>query len=265
MPKILKYNYVNFDDATVNIEAPEFDFSVSFDDFENNIDNAEFINKNEDLAEEEATELNAEEIINIAKMQAEEIVENAKIEMEKKAEEHYNNVCEKAEEDAKLIYSEAEKKGYDDGYKRAVEETEVLKQQANELLEEAKKQKEEILEEIEPQVVELAVSVINKVLNDVTVVNPQIVVALIKKGLSETKMTGDIFVHVSATEYDAVMQNKEQILELNDPNVTIEIVKDYSLESGGCVLETAFGNIDCSIDAQFKKVKESLYFILENR
>lgn len=182
-----------------------------------------------------------------------------------KAQDFEKETKKRCEEEAKAMYEQAEKEGYKAGYDKAVAETEKMKKDAKETLEKAKLEKTKLINELEPQFVDLAVSVINKILNDAKAVNPQIVMALIKKGLSETKITGDIFIHVSEKEYDTVIENKSIIPELNDPNANIEIVKDYSLESGGCILETSFGNIDCSIDEQFKKVRDSLYFILNNK
>jgi flagellar assembly protein FliH len=271
--KILKYNYVNFDEAKVNLEPPTFKYSVSLDDFENNIDNEEFIT-DESLQDGEGAsenmqeldvELSSNDILDIAKIQADEIVSSAVEKAEREAKEICDEAHRQSEEEAKKLYEEAKEKGYREGYDKAMSEVCELKEEAQEAVRLAENERKEFFENVEGELVDLTVSVIEKILNDAKAVNPQIIMAVIRKGLSEAKMTGDIFIHVSDKEYDTVMERKDEIPELNDNNVNIEIIKDFSLESGDCYLETAFGNIDCGIDSQFKKVRESLYFILDNK
>ena len=260
MPKILKYNYVNIDNQKIEIDRPVFEMYE-------NVDIDEELSVSEDETERYMSKrsLSAEEILEDAKMQAQQILTDAEIEAKNRAFDIENEIRQKAEEEAERIRSEAEEQGYEAGYEEGKNQAEGIKRDAEQTLRDAILEKERILDEIEPQMVGLMSDIMGKILNDMKVVNPQIILALIKKGLAGAKMTGEIFIHISDKEYDAVMQNKAEIPELNDPNLKIEVIKDYAMESGGCVIETEFGNIDCSIDEQLKKARECLYFILDNK
>ena len=83
--------------------------------------------------------------------------------------------------------------------------------------------------------------------------------------MSQTKIMGDIFIHVSADDYESAINDKDDIVSSREGSVNIEIIKDLSMNVGDCLIETPFGNIDCGIDQQLKEVKSNLYYILENR
>lgn len=262
MSKIIKYNnltidndnkfsvdvpifneicHSNFDDEF--IEANEMDYDEVFEpETEEEIDNPE-------VALEKAR-IEADEIITAANEEAERIIANANAE---------------AEALKKEAFAQAEKQGYDDGFRQALEETQEKKEEAESLLENAKIEKQNILNSAEPEMVELVVNIINKLVNNAQIVNKDVIKCVIKKGLSQTKIMGDIFIHVSADDFDDVTESKEDIVSEVDGNAKIEIVKDLSLKIGDCLIETPFGNIDCSISQQLEEVKNSLNYILENR
>lgn len=264
MSKIIKYNNLTIDENKINIEVPTFneinhqniDDENTFDEFDENegfetdglVDEEEIIDNPEDIIENAKAE--AEEIINSAKLEAEEIVA--------KAEADANNLKEE-------IISDAKDEGYQSGLNQAMEETQQKKEEAEKILSDARKEKEELLSSAEPEIIELVNNVINKLVNNAKIINKDVIKCVIRKGLSQTKIMGDIFIHVSSDDFEAVTEAKEEIMAEVDGNANIEIVKDLSLNAGDCLIETPFGNIDCGISQQLEEVKNSLNYILENR
>jgi flagellar biosynthesis/type III secretory pathway protein FliH len=45
----------------------------------------------------------------------------------------------------------------------------------------------------------------------------------------------------------------------------LEFVEDLALPIGGCIIETGFGSLDCSIDKQCDELIKSLNYLLKNR
>ncbi|MCL2699868.1 MAG: FliH/SctL family protein, partial [Defluviitaleaceae bacterium] len=88
---------------------------------------------------------------------------------------------------------------------------------------------------------------------------------IIRKGFSESKMSGDITIRVSDADYEATYESREEIQQYADAGAKLEILKDPSLTQGDCIIETPFGAIDCSLDQQSESLKKNLYFISENR
>ena len=178
-------------------------------------------------------------------------------------------IIEEAEREAKVmqitIEESARKEGFDKGYKEGLMHAEQIKQSASEELESAQQEKIEILSKVEPEVVELIVSIVDKLLPKVAVFNRGTVVNLIKQGIEGATIKGSVTVHVSREDYEATLAQKDEIATSLDTSVALEIVADPALKVNDCIIETAFGNIDCSLDAQYNTLRENLYYILENR
>ena len=178
-------------------------------------------------------------------------------------------IIEEAEREAKVIKVTVEegarKEGFDKGYREGVLQAEQIKQSASEELESAQHEKSEMLSQVEPEVVELIVSIVDKLLPKVAVFNRGTVVNLIKQGIEGATIKGSVTVHVSKDDYESTLAQKDEIAASLDTSVTLEIVADPALKANDCIIETAFGNIDCSLDAQYNTLRENLYYILENR
>ena len=178
-------------------------------------------------------------------------------------------IIEEAEREAKImkiaIEENARKEGFEKGYNEGVLQAEQIKQNASEELESAKHQKAEMLSKVEPEVVELIVSIVDKLLPKVAAFNRGTVVNLIKQGLEGATIKGTVNIHVSKEDYDSTLAQRDEIAASLDTSVILDIVADPALKANDCIIETVFGNIDCSLDAQYNTLRENLYYILENR
>jgi len=229
-----------------------------------------YIDINEKLIEEDivleenntAEEIIKENIILEAKQDAQRIIEEA----EKKA----SQILEQASKDAMLkkmkIEEEGHQKGYQEGFRQGSEESKKLISQAKQELENAIKERDKIIQEIEPKVVDLIISISKKILDNAIITNKQSIAYLIKKGLLEVKdITEKIIIKISEDDYASIMESKDDLLNALGYNDKIEIVQDLSLKSGDCIIETQYGNIDCSLGTQFEGLKQELLFILDSK
>lgn len=263
MSKIIKFNSVIVDkENKFNIDIPVFE-NVTFDEKEtdglrefNEVTESDEINADEIDSEKNKPE----DIIESANIKADEIISNARAE----AESIINEAKKKALREAENIKDTARNEGYNDGKRQAAVETDAKRREAESLLADAKNQKEEMIRNAEPELIEFTYKVICKVLNDSKIINKDVINCIIKKGLSQTKTTGDIFIHISADDFDTVINNKADIDANTEGSSNVEIIRDLTMNSGDCLIETPFGNIDCGIDQQLKEVKNNLYYILEN-
>lgn len=269
MSKILKARNINVDsDNKFDINKPILDSSellaaaavssdnmepVKFDGYENFDGLTEDFNSSEDSS--------AEDILNHANRQAEEIIADAKNE----AKRIVSKARENAEEERLETLENAQKSGYEQGYNSALAEVQSMKEEAEEILQNAHVEREEMIQSVEREMIDLVVNVSEKIIGKTLEINPQIILALIKQGLSQTSVTGELFIKVSEDDYKDVCEHKEEFFALTDGSTNIEITKDFLLSKGDCIIETPFGNIDCSISQQFDGLKQSLYYILENR
>jgi len=170
------------------------------------------------------------------------------------------------EQEKAVILSEAEKRGYNEGYNEGYQKGEAEAQaiiaEAERLKEETQAQREAAIKRFEPELVELIIRIIRKIVADTIKLKPQTVLHLIRQGLAQSSFTGDVTLRVSKEDYDNVLSNKDALLESVEGGADLAIVKDFSLNSGDCVIETPFGVIDSSLDMQFEEIRESLQLIL---
>jgi len=219
----------------------------------------------EDIILEEddnSLEIIKENIVLKAKQDAQRMIHEA----EKRAAE----ILEQAKKDAMFaklkIEEEGRQQGYQEGFRQGTEESKKLIHQAKLELENALKEKERMIREIEPRVVDIIISISKKILDHAVSINKQSIVYLIRKGLSELKdRSENVVVKISETDYASLMESNEDPLSSFGVTGKIDVVKDSSLKTGDCIIETQYGNIDCSLGTQFEGLKQELLLILDSK
>lgn len=239
--------------ANLNFPENEFDFA------ENPI-----FQYQDEITEQEG-EIPAEQL-------AEKILERAR--------EEAARIIKEANDDAELILNrmEAEAMGaieelreqvreeaYNAGYEQGITETESIKEDARLVYANAVREKEETLASLESDVVDLITDILDKLLTDSINISPEVILYLVRKGFSESNLTGDVTIHVSDDDYETVLENKDLLAQYADAGSKIDILKDFSLKKSDCIIETPFGAIDCSLDQQYASLRKNLYFICESR
>ena len=157
----------------------------------------------------------------------------------------------------------AHKQGYNDGFNKGSLEAEKLMEQARETLRDAREKRDDILREIEPQAVVLISKILGKLLVGAVKMNPQIILYLIREGLSQTAGSEAIKIHVSQQDFDFVHKHLSE-LAIHSPSQNIELIKDAALKSMDCIIETSYGNIDSSLDQKFESLKKDLHYMLNS-
>lgn len=211
--------------------------------------------------EVEQIKISNDEIIKNAQHEADIIIERAKSE----ADNILAEAADSANIQAQAILEKAQQDGYNSGYNQAMDEVAPIKAQAKKELELAKIERQEMIESVEPQMINLVIEIANSIFGTMVNLNPNTIGILIRKGLSEVNGMGEIMIHVSKDDYENAQQQKEELYESLGGNSNLEIIKDMALGKGDCIIETPFGNVDCSFDQQFESIKNELLYILENR
>jgi len=253
LSKILKSFAVTIDmDNVVSVDVPDMNnFFIEDDDYEDAppvLTEEEALSRAEQIIADAAAE--ADEIKNGAQAQAEDVV--AKMRQQAEAE---------IEELKAAAYDEAAEAGKAEGSKEAAK---IIKE-AEDIKAQAYVEKNRILNSAEPEIVELIAEIAEKLIGGAFELKPDLILFLVKQGLSATTLAGDIIIHISQDDYNAVISNKNELLAMAEAGCNIEIIKDLSLNAADCIIETKLGNIDCSLDQQYSALKDNLFLILKNR
>jgi len=203
----------------------------------------------------------AANLVKNAERQAEEIINNAHAEAENKQAK----ILQDAEAEARRVIDEARDSGYKEGIDNATSEGDVIKAEARQVLDDAHAEHKKMQESLEPEIVEMIIGITEKLLGNITKVNPKTILNIVKQGFAAAAISGDVTVYVSADDYENVLENKDELLALTDGSVKLQITKDLSLSPMDCVIETPFGDIDCSLGQQFESLRANLTYILNNK
>ncbi len=200
----------------------------------------------------------AEAIIANAKKEALAIINNARNEADVIVSEARRDSEQKLQE----AYEESKNRGYNEGYQKGSDETAQMKADAKALYDEASKERTESIAAIEADVVKLVIKILEKIFGDTIKIKPELILCLVRQGIDNSTLRDNIIIHVAAEDYDEVVDNRDNILALIEDTVKLEIQKDPGLVKSDCIIETPFGNIDCSLDQQFKAIKDDLFYLL---
>jgi flagellar assembly protein FliH len=200
----------------------------------------------------------AEEVLAKAKEEARRILAQAEAEASELLERERQNVqlmLQAEVEEAKSI-------GYQDGFaqgaKQAEAEYAAKLQEAEELYASAVEERRLYLSEAEPMIVDLAIEVAKKIMHRETSVDRSYVVDVVRAALEEMHDGGKVEVRVHPDDHEVVQQSRERLRKEVPGTTELIIIKDTSVEAGGCVVCTAFGNIDARIDTQLEEVRKAL-------
>jgi flagellar assembly protein FliH len=222
-----------------------------------------------------------------AKAEADRIVkdaESAAFEEVRRKTNQAQKLRQEAEEEAKAIVAEAEKRvaeleatagsrleaaereaakkgredGREEGYKEGVAEAERLVGRLHVILDRAMEKRADILQETEAQVVELVLLVAKKVVKVISENQKSVVIQNIQQALRKLKTKSDVIVRVNLADLQLATEHVKDFVQLTENAKKMQIVEDSTVDRGGCVIETDFGEIDARIASQLNELEERI-------
>jgi len=209
-----------------------------------------------------------ESIINNAKAESQKIIENA----ENKYEETMNSAYTRAqeiltqskEEGYKEGYEIGYNEGYEKGYSEGKEKSQLLIEESLKIKNDYIQKRNSLLKELEKDIIELVISIYEKVINKKTEEDNELIISLVLSGIKSLDLTDKLTIISSKEDYEILEMARQEILAKSSFISELEIKYDVSLKKGDCILETSKGSIDVSIRNQLEEVKELLTSILNN-
>ncbi|MBR1693164.1 MAG: hypothetical protein IJ711_10405 [Lachnospiraceae bacterium] len=193
----------------------------------------------------------AERILQDAEQRARQILEDAQAEAENMKNSAYQ---------AGLV--EGKKDGREAGRIEAMTEMENAKAELDQRRHQMNAEYEQRLAEMEPMLIDTLCDIYEHVLHASLIVKKDIVVQLLADTIRKVEGCKDFIVHVSRGEYEQVKERKEELLEATAAAAaTVEVIEDYSLSEGECMVETENGIYDCSLDVQLAALREQLMLL----
>ena len=194
----------------------------------------------------------------VIKQQAEN--EAAKIisEAQTKAREYENESRQTIETERKETLDSSRETGREEGYTDGKAEVDRLIERTQVVLERAQDKRADILSETENQIIGLVLLIARKVIKVLSENQRNIIISNVVEALRKVKSKGDIIIRVNLADLQLATEHKEDFIRLMEKNKSLQIVEDSSVDQGGCIIETDFGEIDARIASQLAELENKI-------
>jgi flagellar assembly protein FliH len=185
----------------------------------------------------------ADKIIEAARQKGEEIEASARSAFEIERKE--------AEESGRIAGREA-------GFTEGKAEVERLIQRTQTVLERAQNKRAEILAETEQEIIDLVLLISRKVIKVISENQRNIVISNVVQALRKVKGRGNIIIHVNMIDVKLSTEHIKEFITLVEGAKSIQVVEDSTVDQGGCIIETDFGEIDARIASQLGELETKI-------
>lgn len=165
------------------------------------------------------------------------------------------NLVSRAREEADSIREAARNEGYQAGLEQARAEI----QQVKESFEMFMGAPQAVYEQIAPDILQISVDIAQKIIKKETEEDPQVLINTIidvLKGLS--KEENKISLRVNPVQVDVIKQQIPEILNIAGLDAKVSVLADEEVTEGGCLVTTANGIVDATIETQLSIIYEAL-------
>jgi len=157
---------------------------------------------------------------------------------------------------------EAEKQGrtagQELGFTEGKAEVERLIQRIQTVLGRAQDKRAEILEETEQEIIGLVLLIARKVIKVISENQRNVIVSNVVQALRKVKGRGNIIIRVNVADLKISTEHTKDFINMMEGAASIQIVEDSTIDEGGCIIETDFGEIDARISSQLAELETKI-------
>ncbi len=227
-------------------------------------------------AEAEAIKSNAEQVafeeVKRKNLQAQKIRQEAEEEAQRilgeaqaKAAELEQQIGQKVQ----AIQKEAEERGYQEGHERGYQEgrgeAQRLVERLHAVLAKAIEKRAEMLSEAETQVINLVLLISRKVIKVISENQKNVVINNVVQALRKLKSRGEVVIRVNLADLELATAHINDFLKMVEHVKSISVLEDATVDRGGCIIETDFGQIDARIASQLHEIEEKILELMPIR
>jgi len=167
------------------------------------------------------------------------------------------------------VFDESRKAGYEEGreggWKEGMAEAERLVGRLHTILDATIAKRRDIINETETQLIDLVLLIARKVVKVISANQKNVVINNIVQALKKLKSRGDVVIRVNLADLDLSTEHVKDFLKMVEDVKSITVLEDSSVDRGGAVIETDFGQIDARIFSQLKEIEEKILALVPIR
>jgi flagellar assembly protein FliH len=176
--------------------------------------------------------------------------------------EKAGRIIEESKKKASLIESEAYEKGFAQGEKDGLEmgakKVEKILDRIHSTLEDMVVHRQDFIKRYEKEILHLICTIAEKVVRGTVKVDNQIVLKTILEAFNLAADRAEVTVRVNPEEVEYVKETRPEFFDRISELKSITIESDPSITSGGCFMETAFGNVDAHLETQLEQITRAV-------
>ena len=196
----------------------------------------------------------AKQKIQEAEIKAREIVSEAEIKSKEMLIEVEQKISDIETQSRDRGYEAGRNKGYDEGK----EEVTRLVNSLNKIISATIDRRGEIIKNVEKQLVMIVVLIARKVVKSISEHQRGVVMHNIREALSKVRGRTDVVIRVNIEDLELTTEHKDEFMKMVEDIKNVTILEDSTVDKGGCIIETDFGNIDARIASQFEEIEERI-------
>jgi len=193
-----------------------------------------------------------------AKTRAEEEATATIAAAQAKADDLLGDAQKRVAEIEKDAYQRGLEQGKADGWMDGRAEAERLIERLHVIIARAIERRNEIMTESESQLVGLVLNIARKVVKVLTENQRNVVINNVLQALRKLKSKTDVSIRVNIADLKVTTEHIKDITARIERVGNITVMEDATVDPGGCIIETDFGEIDARISSQFQEIEDKI-------
>jgi len=189
-----------------------------------------------------------------AQDEAEKIIADAR----QKAKEIEDAARTAFAEDKKAAEDQGRAAGRETGFAEGKAEVTRLIERTQTVLERAQDKRAEILSETEQEIIDLVLLISRKVIKVISENQRNVVISNVVQALRKVKGRGNIIIRVNMIDVKLTTDHMKDYIQMLEGAKSIQVAEDSSVDPGGCIIETDFGEIDARIASQLAELEAKI-------
>ena len=196
-----------------------------------------------------------------AKSQAQEEAEKIIADAQQLAMEIVSESRSTLDEERKAALEQGREDGRVEGYAEGKASVDRLIERTHTVLERAQDKRSDILLDTEREIIDLVLLITRKVVKVISESQRDVIIANVQEALGKVKDKGTVIIRVNLADLKLATDHIKDFIQTLEGNKAIQVMEDTSVDAGGCIIETDFGEIDARISSQFAELEAKILAI----
>ena len=168
------------------------------------------------------------------------------------------------EEIERQAYERGFRKGGEDGRRAAEQKSAPLMDALEATLAELDGVRSRVRQQLEREVVDLSLHVARKVIHHEMSVSEEAILCVVKDAMAHLEDPGEVTIRMHPEDLKRIREAGERIQSAMDNLDSIHFEEDPGIDSGGCYIHTAYGDVDARVEEQLRHIEEAFRAELRN-